>query len=854
MKTCPPPNGSLLPPQHQAFLADLYEKLVQAEFRKSLIEPSLPHIIEDFNQLCPTDDDLYAWCQELSRWVRWYRLPAFQLTYIFQHVMKARNSPFFFVACELYSDAQTNFADDLALSSLETAYLTFVKNQSNLGKAFDGVGSHLKRKLRHHYDYYHRWSRPFDYVECNPCTCHLYNSISRSWLVADIREQEPEFDIENGDHLAGVISRCQNDDVAFYAILARRFLGSLYEGQRCYDLSIKQYEHALADARRLKLDTEIGHLRRLLGWALRAVGRGEESRHHFEQALAYERLGVVFAYTAYWQALSARELGDTILRFAGTLTNAAPSGSEENPVLIDDPEKLRPALRAYHDGRMNLSSHLTVQSPFPVARAAKQQLFRSFSANALQVACVLKSTKDMLSEVEWSGPRQVTEVVTETAAAAENGQTPLAEFRRDRAVYYRTLNTMPPGFDEYVANLAQYNVARRAYVQQSSVLDETLTGKQWCDKIVERTLAMRLPDTVFLLFHVGVHSSTMLLMDMSSAVAAPFPAPFCENNLRSIHEEYERALQNATTKESALDKLMSGYVDLLGPLLEPVLPFLSGKHLKIFPRLQMNEVPLHALPLKGKYLLEYCATISYGQTLGLFLENHGSKHSKQSIALRVVVGENVPLYELILPKIQEVYAGSSSEERPSSWSQLMASISARPAYDTLFACHGKYEADNLDGSELRLAGSQPEGQVQFSRVFAELDMRGCRSVIMGACESALARAGIEAEYIGLPSAMLSSGAQYVIGALWTIPQLATAVLMARYLELLRDDSIGVCDALCRVQREVMMMTRDELSSWFQNLMGSGADLDAVLHEVTGRAEYPFAHPYHWAGLQVVGDV
>jgi hypothetical protein len=34
---------------------------------------------------------------------------------------------------------------------------------------------------------------------------------------------------------------------------------------------------------------------------------------------------------------------------------------------------------------------------------------------------------------------------------------------------------------------------------------------------------------------------------------------------------------------------------------------------------------------------------------------------------------------------------------------------------------------------------------------------------MGACESGLARASIGAEYIGLPSAMLSSGAQYVIG-------------------------------------------------------------------------------------------
>jgi CHAT domain-containing protein/tetratricopeptide (TPR) repeat protein len=854
VKTCPPPDGSLLPPSHQPFLSGLFQILGENEFRNSRLDPLLPGIVANFTQLCTSEDDLGAWYDELSRWVRWYRLPAYWLTFIFQLVTKALNSPFHILACELYSDAQTLFADDLALSSLETAYISYSQNRTILGKAFESVGSHLQAKLRHYYDYYNHWSRPFEYVECNPCASHLYNSLSRSWLVGNVREQERDFDIENAEGLSGVISQCNTDDVAFYRILARRFLGLLYDSQGRYELSVKQYELALAEARRLKLDTEIGHLRRLLGWALRAMGKGEESRHHFEQALAYERLGVVFAYTAYWQALSARELGDTITRFAGPIANAAPGGPGRTPVAIADPEKLRPALHAYHDGRMHFSSHLSIQSPFPVARAAKQQLFRSFSANAIQVACTLQSTNDMLAEVELSGPRQATEVVTEIAAARENGQTPLAEFRRTRAVYYKTLSTMPSEFDEYVANLAQYNVDRRTYLQESFALDKTLMGTQWCDKIVERALALRLPDTVFLFFHVGVRTSTMVLMDMSSGVAAPFHAPFGEDSLRSIHEEYERSVQDVTKRESALDKLLLSYASIFGPLLEPILPFLPGRHLKIFPRLQMNAVPWHALRVKDKYLLEHCATISYGQTIGLFLENHSNKTTQHSTALRVVVGDKVLLYDLILPKIREVYAGASCEERPTSWPQLMASISAQPASDTLFACHGNYEADNLDGSQLELSGGTTASHIRFSQVFAELDLRGCRSVIMGACESGLARAGIGAEYIGLPSAMLASGVQYVIGALWTIPQLATAILMVRYLELLKDESIGVCAALCRVQREVMMMTRDELSKWFRNLIASHPDLDAVLQEVAGMDEHPFAHPYHWAGLQVVGDV
>lgn len=265
MKTCPPPNGSLLPAQQQDFLAAVYKTFTEAEFRQSRIHPWLPSIIEEFNQRYPNDDDLLPWCDELGLWVRWFRVPAYHLANFFQLLAKSRNSLYFFAACELFSDAQTLFADDLALSSLETAYVALLKNQSNLGTVAEAISNQLQRKLQQHYDYYHRWSRPFDYIESNPCTCHLYYNLSRSWLVADIREQEPDFDIGKADHLVALIKRSQSDDVAFYRILGRRFLGLLYDAQRQYDASIEQYENALSDARTHKLDTEIGHLRRLLG-------------------------------------------------------------------------------------------------------------------------------------------------------------------------------------------------------------------------------------------------------------------------------------------------------------------------------------------------------------------------------------------------------------------------------------------------------------------------------------------------------------------------------------------------------------------------------------------------------------
>ncbi len=96
-----------------------------------------------------------------------------------------------------------------------------------------------------------------------------------------------------------------------------------------------------------------------------------------------------------------------------------------------------------------------------------------------------------------------------------------------------------------------------------------------------------------------------------------------------ISERFTRSIwplqSNPETRRLALDALGTRYNELLGPVLERLLPFLPGRHLKIFPRLQMNGAALHALRFEGKYLLEHCDAISYGQTLGLFLENHASR-------------------------------------------------------------------------------------------------------------------------------------------------------------------------------------------------------------------------------------
>lgn len=112
------------------------------------MKPLLPQLAEELAAICTEREHFIAWADELERWARWYRVPAFFLTFVFQLVTLKRKSIYDFLACNLYSDAQTNLAEDLALNSLETAYNGYMTNRAVLGDSFQVVEKYLEAKLR----------------------------------------------------------------------------------------------------------------------------------------------------------------------------------------------------------------------------------------------------------------------------------------------------------------------------------------------------------------------------------------------------------------------------------------------------------------------------------------------------------------------------------------------------------------------------------------------------------------------------------------------------------------------------------------------------------------------------------
>ena len=187
-----------------------------------------------------------------------------------------------------------------------------------------------------------------------------------------------------------------------------------------------------------------------------------------------------------------------------------------------------------------------------------------------------------------------------------------------------------------------------------------------------------------------------------------------------------------------------------------------------------------------------------------------------------------------------------------------AVLDALPHYPVLhFSTHGQAGWQNpLADSKIKLA----DGDLTLGELL-DLRLPGARLAVLSACETGIPGSKLPDEVVSLPSGLLQAGVAGVAASLWSVQDLSTAMLMARFYELWRKDGLSLPEALRQAQIWLRDTTNGEKKEYFKASLPelAGVHMPADVAEVFYKAvaweddvARSFAHPFYWAAFTYTG--
>lgn len=159
-------------------------------------------------------------------------------------------------------------------------------------------------------------------------------------------------------------------------------------------------------------------------------------------------------------------------------------------------------------------------------------------------------------------------------------------------------------------------------------------------------------------------------------------------------------------------------------------------------------------------------------------------------------------------------------------------------------------------SRIKLA----DGDLTLGEIL-DLRLPVARLAVLSACETGIPGTRQMDEVIHLPSGLVQAGVAGVAASLWSVNEISTAMLMARFYDLWRKDGLEPREALRQAQiwlrdssdGEKQEFFKKDLPEFSTNKMpGESADTffkDVVFNDPGGRT---FRHPYYWAAFTYTG--
>jgi CHAT domain-containing protein len=162
-----------------------------------------------------------------------------------------------------------------------------------------------------------------------------------------------------------------------------------------------------------------------------------------------------------------------------------------------------------------------------------------------------------------------------------------------------------------------------------------------------------------------------------------------------------------------------------------------------------------------------------------------------------------------------------------------------------FACHGSAGFNQpLEGGLL-----MAHDEILTLREILDLRLDNARLAVLSACETGIPGTELPDEVISLPTGLAQAGVAGVVASLWSVSDLSTMMLMARFYDLWKGQGLEPAEALRRAQLWVRDTSNGEKRAYLEAKLGE----DLPDSPAWSRPEEnDFSHPFYWAAFTYTG--
>ncbi|NEQ41181.1 MAG: CHAT domain-containing protein [Okeania sp. SIO3I5] len=302
----------------------------------------------------------------------------------------------------------------------------------------------------------------------------------------------------------------------------------------------------------------------------------------------------------------------------------------------------------------------------------------------------------------------------------------------------------------------------------------------------------------------------------------------------------------------------------------------------LIPHRFLHLLPLHALPLANGDLVcdKFLKGVSYAPSCQLLqlTQKRQRPHFNHLFAIQN------PTEDLVFTNLEVETVRSFFSPATVLAAQVAreAEVKTHPelslAHCNHFSCHGEFNLESPLKSALRLAETKQsnsenteDGLLTLAEIFA-LNLTQSRLVTLSACETGISDLNsISDEYVSLPSGFLFAGSPSVVSSLWKVDELATAFLMIKFYQNLKElpfwEAGDVAIALKQAQVWLRKLTGKDAEEFLDTLQ---PQIDQVLAELPPGYDFefedavnefrqqipdqpnPFTNPFYWAAFTATG--